>query len=657
MASRAISGKPGGGKSYYAVKLLCDELQSTDRHIVTNLELVEEGIAAYLAKAGRSDIDVYSRITRIDLPKAEEARKVSEFWRYRSGGVILPAISDQDIKAGIRPDVASFGPGVHYFLDELHKFLNSRQWANTGPLLLWYISQHRHFGDDVTWITQHVPNVDKQWRSVTQDYTYCRNHSKEKFRGFVKDSNFHIETYLEPYTGTQTLQESATLKPDWAGIGSCYHTSIAHGAADKGQRAKGLPVWVLYAAVVVAALLLALGFMYGPGWVSRLMISKSADDAEKIRARMGLTSPASPSGVAAVGSGVRLPSPAGGAPLETPKLQDIFNLGVVLEGITSSEVVSSLGTSQIQGDVVVRPSPFGNAVVVSGTNWQNVVATVETVKLLDRSRAEMVMLQAVVLRTTKGRSSNVGVWHTLQDVVADGGFGLGNIAFDPVAGLVTFGSITAAQEVIRIMGSQNVGRYGFAVESRPVLAAVSGQEAWFTSGREVPVPVTTQNVANAQTSVQFKKVQFSFGVTPSVLPSGRIALKITQSNDDIVGSAEVGGNTVPTIATQSLTTRIELQEGQVAVLGGISLKNEGDDSNSFPILGAIPPLSWVLGNRDKRREESELLVVITAFRVPEGANPLPVRRAEPVKEKFVPHGTDRAGEESRKKQQKKGKEK
>jgi hypothetical protein len=92
-------------------------------------------------------------------------------------------------------------------------------------------------------VTQHVPNVDKQWRSVTQDYTYCRNHSKEKFRGVTKDSNFHIETYLEPYTGTQTLQESSTLKPDWPGIGSCYHTSIAHGAADKGQKVKGLPVW------------------------------------------------------------------------------------------------------------------------------------------------------------------------------------------------------------------------------------------------------------------------------------------------------------------------------------------------------------------------------------------------------------------------------
>lgn len=345
----------------------------------------------------------------------------------------------------------------------------------------------------------------------------------------------------------------------------------------------------------------------------------------------------------------------GGAPLETPKLEerDIFSLGVLLQSMTSSEVLLSLGSGELVGDLSVRPSPFGNAVVVTGTNWQNVVATAELVKMLDAPKAELVMLQAVVLRTTKGSSSNVGVWRTLQEVVSKGGFGTGNIVFDPVAGVVTFGSITAAQEMLQVLGSQNVGRYGFSVESRPVLAAASGQEAWFTSGREVPVPVTTQNVSNSQSSIVYKKVQFSFGVLPSVLPSGRIALKITQSNDDVVGSAEVGGNTVPTIATQSLSTRIELQEGQVAVLGGVSLRNEGDDSNSFPVLGAVPPFSWLFGNRDKRREESELLVVITAFRVPDGANPLPVRRAEPVKKKFVPCGTNRQGTASLKKQAKK----
>lgn len=370
----------------------------------------------------------------------------------------------------------------------------------------------------------------------------------------------------------------------------------------------------------ILIILFLVGGLWG-GWTLYQRFHKAADKP-----------PVSTSGVSSanLGGTVRPPSPAKGAPLDTPAIEkDIFNLGVVLESLTSSEVLLSLGD---QGNgISVRPSPFGNSVVVSGTSWQNVTATAELVKLLDRPKAQMVMLQAVVLRTTKGRSSNVGIWQSLQDVVSGGGFGVSNFAFDPVAGVFTFGTVTAAQEVLRILGSQNISRYGFAVESRPVLAAASGQEAWFTSGREVPIPVTTQNVSNAQSSIQYKKVQFSFGVVPSVLPSGRIALKISQSNDDVLGSAEVGGSTVPTIATQSLSTRIELQEGQVAVLGGVSVSNAGDESNAFPGLGAVPPLSWIFGNRDKRREDSELVVAITAFRVPDGANPLPVRRAEPVK--------------------------
>jgi len=639
MSSRAISGKPGGGKSYYATSLVIQELLDTDRAIVTNIPLIESRIAEVLAEKGKQ-IDVYSRIVRLDEPKADEAKKLQSFWRYRAGGVILPDISQTDIKAGVRPDEMSFGSGVHYFLDEWHKFCNSRQWAETGPLILWYISQHRHFGDDVTWITQHVQNVDKQWRSVTQDYTYVRNFSKEKFRGFTKGGSFHRDSFLEPFTGLQTPQESEDFKPDWKGVGSCYHTSIAHGAADKGQKAKGLPVWVLYVGIVVVCALVALGFMYGPNYVAGKMIKKSDKDAAVLREKMAASSPSAP---ATVG---KFKNP-GSAPLDTPDLnkqkveKEIINLAVPLANITSGEAVFSLGS--LDATVMVKASPFGQSVIVSGSSLQNVTAAAQAVKMMDSARASTVMIQAVVARTTKGKSSNVGIWHTLQDVVASGGFGLGNLAFDPMTGIISMGSVTAAKEVIRIMGSQNIGRSNLLVESRPVIATTSGTEAWFSSGQEVPVPVTTQTVGNSQTSIQYKTVQFSLGVLPVVLPDGSIALTVKQSNADIVGESTIAGNTVPTVASQSLYTRLSLHEGQVAVIGGIHVSNRSDDSNSFPVLGAIPPLSWLLGNRDKKTEESELVIMLTVYRVENGSNPLPVRRAELVKLNISQNGKNARG--------------
>jgi hypothetical protein len=42
-----VVGKPGGGKSYYAVRQLCHELLHGDRFIVTNLALNLDALADY----------------------------------------------------------------------------------------------------------------------------------------------------------------------------------------------------------------------------------------------------------------------------------------------------------------------------------------------------------------------------------------------------------------------------------------------------------------------------------------------------------------------------------------------------------------------------------------------------------------------------------
>jgi len=629
MASRAISGRPGGGKSYYAVKLLLRELFETERPIVTNLPLRLDNILKYCLAHSRDDIDVYSRIQV--LPDED----VPDFWRFRGNGIDpLPTCTNAQYKAGERPAFDLVKPGgVCYFLDEVHDFLNSRNWMKTGDGCLFYISKHRHLGDDVFWITQAIKNVDSQFRSVTQDFTYCRNYAKEKYRGFTKGKYFTATTYLEPLTWAQLHQnpdyqeqEKYTMEKP---IGDCYYTSKQKLAADTGKSAKGINIkWVF---VGIAVLLLVFCFL--AWWGPRKAQDALVEDAKKKQSAIREAAQKMRAGPTATGDG-SAPVVRAGAPLSTPNLQnaEIFNISVPLVSITSREVIEAYGADQAA--VRVRPSPFGNSVTVTGNNWQNVSATADLVRQLDRDKPENIVLQAVILRTTKGKGSNLGVWGTLQEVVTGGGFGVGEFTFDPVAGILTLGSITAAQEVIQILGSADVSHYGFTVESRPMLSTSSGSEAWFTSGREVPVPVTTQGNVNSQTSVNYKKVLFSLGVRPSVLPDNRLALTINQTSDDIVSTAEVGGNPVPTIATQTLYTRIELQEGQVAIIGGIEVATKGDEKSGFPILGQVPPLSWIMGNRKKNEEKSEVLIAITAFRVPSGANPLPVKRAELVKKKI-----------------------
>jgi hypothetical protein len=80
------------------------------------------------------------------------------------------------------------------------------------------LSQHHTLGDDVICITQSIGNVDKQFRSVAQDFMYVRNHGKESLPllgGLIRSvPTFSRQTYLEPYTGApaQRPMEIRTFK-------------------------------------------------------------------------------------------------------------------------------------------------------------------------------------------------------------------------------------------------------------------------------------------------------------------------------------------------------------------------------------------------------------------------------------------------------------
>jgi len=628
MASRAISGRPGGGKSLFSVMLLVRELFETQRPIVTNLPLRLDNILRYCLNHGRNDIDVHGRIQILD------DSEVPHFWRFRGNGrTPLPPCSNDQYKQGQRPAFDQVEPGgVCYFLDEVHDFLNSRNWQKTGEGCLFYISKHRHLGDDVFWITQAIKNVDSQFRSVTQDYTYCRNFSKEKYRGFTKGNFFTATTYLEPLTWQAMFhnpdyqeQEKFKLDPE---LKECYYTSKQKLAADTGHKTKGLSIKWLFAGIAGLVLLVGGLFLFGPRKLQEWWLNKTKVQAGQVQQKADEMR----KGPAVAGSHPRPLASREGAPLETPDLnKDIFTLAVPLKTLTAAELVEKTGNPQ---GVTITPSPFGSSVILTGDNWQHLAALGDLIRSLDLESAPVVVIQAVVLRSNNGQSSNVGIWKKLQEVIAAGAFDLGNIGYDSLTGILTFGTISGAQDLVSLLGSNDVTRFGFTVESRPSISCVSGSEAWFTAGREVPLPVTTQGAVNAQSSVNYKKVLFSLGVRPVVFASGRIGLNITQTNDDIVGSADIGGDTVPTIATQSLSTRLDLVEGQVAMIGGIDVVTKNEKKTGFPILGEVPPLSWVWGHREKSEEKNSVLIVLTAYRVPASANPLPVKAAEPVKNKI-----------------------
>lgn len=224
MAIHFISGKPGSGKSLYGVHLLIKEIVEGFRNVVTNLPLHPGRLNEYLQQAYPSrDLRLLQRLTVLT---EEQAR---QFWKFRG---------EQETPVG-----------VMYQLDELHLFFNARDWMHTGRDCLHYLSQHRKLGDVVIAITQSVHNVDKQFRSVAEDFTVLRNEYMAKYGPFRGRGRFVRKSFLSEPTGggNQEPFETAAFTLDAKGIASCYDTAQGigiHGsAADKGSRAKGWSIW------------------------------------------------------------------------------------------------------------------------------------------------------------------------------------------------------------------------------------------------------------------------------------------------------------------------------------------------------------------------------------------------------------------------------
>jgi len=312
MSIHFISGKPGGGKSLYGVKLILEELMYGQRTIITNVPLKLPELNAYIQKTTDRAVDVVGRVWILTDDQT------GAFWTYRPGGVRIPQLDKDGWARGLKPSYAGIkDSGVMYVIDEVHNFFGARQWALTGQDVLFYLSQHRKLGDTVVCITQAVQNVDKQFRSVSQDFTYLRNLQKETYGLFRLPGVFVRKTFGSPPTDNAIPMETGTFKLDVSGIASCYDTAQGvgiHGrGADQKERKKGMH-WSLF--FVFLAVLIAVVFFGLP----RVIAAQFQTKGPVVHKGATVTSNAPSAGVSAA-SGSAVVNSAEVGFVKRPKLQ------------------------------------------------------------------------------------------------------------------------------------------------------------------------------------------------------------------------------------------------------------------------------------------------------------------------------------------------
>jgi pilus assembly protein CpaC len=187
------------------------------------------------------------------------------------------------------------------------------------------------------------------------------------------------------------------------------------------------------------------------------------------------------------------------------------------------------------------------------------------------------------------------------------------------------------------------------VLAEPTLVTLSGQEAKFLAGGELPVPLSS---ALGQVNVEWKKFGIQLAFTPTVLDQGTVSLKIASEVSDLdpANGITIGGFTIPGLTSRQAQTTVRLGDGQSFAIAGLMSDKTRSTMDKVPWLGNIPVLGALFRSSQYQRQETELLVVVTIQLVkpvdPKDVPPLPtdyVGNAEPNSFAFFLLGQDEAG--------------
>ena len=149
--------------------------------------------------------------------------------------------------------------------------------------------------------------------------------------------------------------------------------------------------------------------------------------------------------------------------------------------------------------------------------------------------------------------------------------------------------------------------------ANPNLTTVSGETAEFLAGGRFPIVTSSNNGV----SVQYETYGINLTYTPTVLSDGRISLRVRTEVSDISsqGAVRLNGLEVPATTTRMAETTVELGSGQSMMIAGLLNNQLSSSVDKMPGLGDVPVLGALFKSNGWKRNETELMIVITPYLV------------------------------------------
>jgi pilus assembly protein CpaC len=150
--------------------------------------------------------------------------------------------------------------------------------------------------------------------------------------------------------------------------------------------------------------------------------------------------------------------------------------------------------------------------------------------------------------------------------------------------------------------------------AEPNLMAINGQKATFLAGGEFPFPIVQPSQTFTSVTIQFKPFGVKLDFTGTVSPDNIIRLHVAPevSTLDFSNALTLSGFSIPAISTRRAETEIELKDGQAFGIAGLLDHRATTQMSKVPGIGDIPILGQLFRSKNINKNNTELLVMVTA---------------------------------------------
>jgi type IV pilus assembly protein PilQ len=159
------------------------------------------------------------------------------------------------------------------------------------------------------------------------------------------------------------------------------------------------------------------------------------------------------------------------------------------------------------------------------------------------------------------------------------------------------------------------------IQAEPVVTTLDNRKADILVGEETPVRVidASSNTADAKASVTFKETGIRLTVTPHVTSNRQIGMELHTERSSIqpLAATDLGY----TFQTQRAENQLLVNDGETAVIGGLTVTEVTNSRTGIPLLSGLPIIGKLFSFSSSKENRRDLIILVTPRIIDDGVTP------------------------------------